>query len=329
MKKIFKNKAFTLAEIMIALFISAVIAMLFLKAIRTGTNHYYNNLMSYAALNGLSTAAYDMAQIGCTSTGTMNDMSTTTVSPTITPTLPYCTAPTGVLPQWQHTSSAVTTPAIIPNRGFCDRIAREEFNVTGTINCNIATDSAGPFDDSHLNFVTTNGMRFFNFGAALADQTTATANYYTVYIDIDGKKRSGRLTESADGKKDADVIKFYVSMDGNTVVPDPNSIAANDTEYLTASVKYENSSGKYIYPLTGVTYRRAFCAVNPDFKPVVGSITIDYCNGQVKYTDDYNPRPTTAPNDVSDCDSNSCNFELDEPGLLGLRNIFNVDNSSK
>lgn len=328
MKNLSKKLAFTLAEIMIAVLISAVIAVLFLKAIRTGTNHYSNNLMSYSALNSLSAAAYDMAQTGCTTAGgTSNDMTAAaSITPALTPAHPYCDAATGLLPRWNHTdSSTVTTPATMPNRGFCDRFAREEINVAGVIDCTQSANDSTNFTTATPNFTSTNGARFFNFGATLVSQTTAktASDYYTVYIDIDGKKRSGRLTESATGKKDVDVIKFYVSMDGNTVVPDPNSIAANDTDYLTASVKYLSGTN-YIYPLTGVNYRKALCATNPTLSFVVGGTTINYCAGQTTYTTSYNPRPA----DVSACGTNTCDFELDEPGILGLRNIFNTDHSN-
>ena len=330
MKKLYKNQAFTLAEIMVALFISAVIAMLFLKAIRTGTNHYSNNLMSYAAFNSLATAAYDMAQVGCTSTGTSNDLTpAASYDKATTPTHPYCSAGTGVLPWWNHTVvSTVTNPVTMPNRGFCDRIAREEFNITGSIDCTKTASNSTTFKTATPNFVTTNGMRFFNFGGDPSTET-ATTTFYTVYIDIDGQKRDGLLKESAGGKKDVDVIKFYVSIDGNTVVPDPNSIAANDTDYLTASVKYLSGT-KYVYLLTGKTYRRSICAVTPGLQLVLnGTTTIDYCKAQTDFADDFSTRPSTAPNNVTDCavSGNTCELELDEPGLLGARNIFTIENN--
>lgn len=339
MQNLSKKTAFTLAEIMISLFISAIIAMIFLKAIRTGTNHYMNNLMSYSALNTLTTAAYDMAKSGCMSSGgTSNDLTSaaTTFTPALTPAHPYCDAATGLLPRWRHTDSlTVTTPANIPNRGFCDRFAREEVNALTTIHCDISATDTTDFRYGTPNFVTTNGMRFFNFGAPQSGQTAATAtDFYTVYIDIDGIKRKGRLTESVTGvSKDVDVIKFYVAIDADNtsvpsqVLPDPNSVAVNDTEYLTASVKYLNAAGTaYVYVLTGTNYRRALCATNPTLSFVVGGTTINYCEPQTTYTNDYNPRPSVAPNDVTACATNTCIFELDEPGMLGVRNIFNADN---
>lgn len=324
MENLSQKRAFTLAEIMIAVLISAVIAMLFLKAIRTGTTHYTNNLMTYSAINSLSAGAYDMAQTGCTTTGgTSDDMDTVTFTPALTPAHPYCDAATGLLPRWKHTdSTTVTSPVNMPNRGFCDRFAREEINVAGTIDCTqTATDSTN-FTTATPNFITTNGARFFNFGAPLsspAPTATASNGYYTVYIDIDGKKRSGRMTESATGKKDVDVIKFYVAVDSSKpfqVIPDPDSIAANDTDYLTASVKYLASGATaYTYVLTGVDYRTAICAADPTAPQKVIS---DYCSA----AHTYGVRTQNAT-----CSANSCIFELDEPGILGLRNIFNVDNN--
>lgn len=317
MKNSSKKTAFTLAEIMIALFISAIIAMIFLKSIRTGINHYTNNLMAYAALNGLSTAAYDMAQLGCISSDTL---AAAAYDKAASPTHPYCLSTPGLLPIWNHTNppSPQSTPATIANRGFCDRFVVEEMNVTGAVDCTLAATDSTAFSSATPNFTTTNGMRFFNFGALPANETTAktATDFYTVYIDIDGPKRSGRLTPTT-GNKDVDVIKFYVSMDGNTVVPDPNSIAANDTDYLTASVRYLDGT-KYVYPLTGVKYREAICAVNPAVPQAITAVS-DYCSAAHGYS-------TYAQ--ISACASHTCEFELDEPGLLGIRNIFNIDNSN-
>lgn len=331
MQNSYKKTAFTLAEIMIALFISAIIAMIFLKAIRNGTNHYMNNLMSYSALNNLSTAAYDMAQSGCMSSGgTSNDLTSaaTTFTPALTPPHPYCDAATGLLPRWRHTdSTTVTSPVNIPNRGFCDRFAREEINVTGAIDCTQTASDSTNFTTATPNFISTSGARFFNFGSPLSGQTAATStDYYTVYIDIDGKKRNGRMTESVPGSSnDVDVIKFYVAINSDTsvrpfqVIPDPDSIASNRTEYLTASVKYLNAGGTaYVYVLTGVDYRTAMCGADPTAPQKIIS---DYCTA----THTYGVRTQNAAC-TSGSGNNPCIFELDEPGMLGVRNIFNADN---
>lgn len=316
MQNSYKKIAFTLAEIMIALFISAIIAMIFLKAIRTSTNHYTNNLLSYSALNSLATAAYDMAQSGCSA----DDMLTTT--PATDPAHPYCLQATGQLPKWKYTISPpetmpTTTPTTRPYRGFCDRFAREEINVTGAIDCTLTASDTTTFRTETPNFVSTNGARFFNFGSARTGQTAMTATgYYTVYIDIDGRKRNGRLTESVSGRKDVDVIKFYISMNGETVVPDPNSIAANDTDYLTASVKYLNGTA-YTYVLTGVDYRTAICGADPAAPQLIIS---DYCSAAHTYG------IRTQNSNCTSASGHTCIFELDEPGMLGVRNIFNADN---
>lgn len=324
MQNSYRKTAFTLAEIMVALFISAIIAMIFLKAIRTGTNHYMNNLMSYSALNSLTNAAYDMAQSGCSA----DDMLTT--SPATDPAHPYCDAATGLLPKWKYTISPpetmpTTTPTTRPYRGFCDRFAREEINVTGAIDCTLSATDSTTFRTATPNFVSTSGARFFNFGSARTGQTaTGSTGYYTVYIDIDGKKRSGRMTESSTGAHDVDVIKFYVAVNSDTtarpfqVVPDPDSIAANDTEYLTGSVKYLNAAGTaYTYVLTGVDYRTAMCGADP---AAPQKIISDYCIG----THTYGAR--TQNTNCTTTSGHTCFFELDEPGMLGVRNIFNADN---
>lgn len=292
-----KKTAFTLAEVLITLVIAGLIAWPFMQAAKRSTRHYTNSLGTYSALKNLETAAYDMAQgVGCTTA----DIAAT---PTTTPTHPYCTSSTGVLPQYKHTDPAAT----VPNRGFCDRLANEEFNTAGTVDCTLSISSeTGQFDTSHMNFQTTNGMRFFNFGAALAGQS-ATTTYYTVYIDIDGPKRNGSLTESVAGAKDADVVKFLVSIDGNTIVPDASSIAANDTDYLSASAWYV-SGGNNVYVLSGVPYRQAACAADSNASPnPFPSVDTTYCNAKGSYSS--YPR-------VSPCDTQTCYFDYSQPPMI-------------
>lgn len=289
-----KKAAFSLAEIMIVLMIVAFIAWPFIQAAKKGTRHYTNSLFTYSAFDSLTNAAYDMSQIGCTVT----DMGTT--SP-----YPYCNGTTGVastgfIPWYIH-----TTDGSNPNRGFCDRLANDEFNsIGGSINCsNSPTITSGVLSGS-ANFITTNGMRFYFAASGTPNPSAKSATgVYTLYVDIDGSKRNSRTTESGTGRKDVDVVKFLVKMDG-TVVPDPDSIAANDTDYLSVSVRYMGSTD-YVYVMTNAPYRQAACNADPT-KPQ--AIVSDYCTAAHGYS---------VYSQAAICTTNACEIVIEKPGMMG------------
>lgn len=289
MKNLNKKTAFTIAEILIALFVSGIIAILFIKSTISTTKHYSNSLLSYSAMDSLAVAVYDMAQVGCTTTPTTGDVAKG-----------YCSASPGFLPSKDFATAG--------SRSFCSRLADEEFStIAGTVNCaNVISSETGQFDEDHMDFQTSNGMRFFGSGSLATGNPT---KFYTIYVDIDGPKRTGRLTQTAAGKRDADVIKVLISEDGNLVLPDADGIAANDTDYLTGSVRYvDTANNKYVYVLTGVPYREAICSVDT---AVPQAVDADYCSAAHGYS---------TWSQVSACNSGSghtCEYVLDNPGILG------------
>lgn len=293
MKKSSKRKAFTLAEFSVVLLIISIIAIIITKATKATYTKQINNLLSYSAFYNLKSAVAELAYTGCSAA----DLTAT-----------YCTASgsPGVLPYKDYYASLT--------RSLCYRLVDEELNVakfTDPAFCgSIATITNGILSSiPGSNFTTTNGMIFYDFGVA-PTPISGSDYYYTVYVDIDGPRRNSRTTESSTGKKDVDVLKFLIKTDG-TIVPDPNSIAANDTDYLSASVRYKTGS-TYTYVLTGVTYRRAICAANTSIAS--GMSTPAYCEPQTTYTNDYNPRPA----DVSICATQTCEMVLDKPGILDI-----------
>lgn len=118
-----------------------------------------------------------------------------------------------------------TTAHAADNSGFCDRMASTLNTVPiiisgGAANSNCAasavTDS-GPFDDAHLNFKTSNGAKYYNFGK------DAVGGQYTVYIDISTGKNQGTLNSTplnnfssslSSISLNGSVIKFFIKTDG-------------------------------------------------------------------------------------------------------------------
>jgi hypothetical protein len=301
MRNLNKKIAFTLVEVLIVLVIVGFIAWPFIQAAKKGTRHYTNSLLSYSALDSLTNAAYDMANNpGCTA----SDMA---ASGGLHPYCPGTTGSisTGVIPWYLSTAADASTPI----RGFCDRLANEELNVVGTNICSapVAVTDASNFNSITPTFTASNGMRFFFPQSSTPNPSAKTAaGIYTLYVDIDGPRRSGRYTESAAGQKDVDVIKFLISMDGNTVVPDASGIAANDVDYLTASVSYKNGTND-VNVLTGVPFRQAYCAVNTNPFPKVDPTTV-YCSAHGSYA--------AVVQNVT-CATQTCTATYVKPQMLG------------
>lgn len=240
-------KAFTMAEVMISIMIMSVLAMATIGINKSRTT-YINKYMYYSAFTNLTAGIGELIAAGCTATDVTNGICATTKT----------------LPIKGHDA--------VNSRGLCDRIV-DIFNTVGTINCNLTTAPAN-YTDSNLNFTTTNGARYFGFGV------DPVSSVYTVYIDIDGKSRNATLNQ--------DVMKFFVQTDG-TIYPDSSTanIGPNNTNYLSASVSYVDSSGNTIWLERGVTYKQAVCdakgvyyaavscSINPTCSTNICSVTTD------------------------------------------------------
>lgn len=147
------------------------------------------------------------------------------------------------------TAGAKTLPAT--GATFCSNLIAI-MNTVGTPAC--GTNVTSGFTDLNANFITTNGMRYYNFG------TDPVASVYTVYVDING----------ASGKSDTnDVITFTINRNG-TVLPDPASKGATDKNYLSASVRYWNATDyAWTENRKEYTYQEAVCKA--------GEVTGAYC----------------------------------------------------
>ena len=168
---------------------------------------------------------------------------------------------------------AITCPASCPTTctatsahdGLCEKLT-EAINTTGDVDCSLTATAASNFKTATPNFVTANGIRYFNFGSS-ADVN----GIYTIYVDIDGSKRNGVLNE--------DVLAFNIYQNG-CVIPEQNSMAANSTNYITAVIQYKNSSGATVRPLQGVSYREALCKAGrgPSTAYCTGYTTLSACD---------------------------------------------------
>lgn len=241
-----KVKAFTLAEVAITLMVLALIASATIKITKSRSTQYLNSFMYYSAFTNLQKGIEELVAVGCDNGTAPNDL-----------TKGYCAAQYS-LPINGHNADS---------RGLCDRLVTEEFNTAGTVDCTRTISSeTGQFDTAHANFITTNGMRFFNFASNAAGGPPI---FYTVYIDIDGPKRNSVLNE--------DVMKFKVFTNG-TFLPFIDSNGGNLTSYLSASVRYKDENGVRNWPKISVSYKEAACTAGkaqPIDSGYCGSYTAD------------------------------------------------------
>lgn len=79
------------------------------------------------------------------------------------------------------------------------------------------------------------------------------SEYYSFFIDIDGKRKDSILDE--------DIYKFDVFAVTNLIVPGLGSVAAENNKLLSASISYKDTDGKTIWLKKDIGYRQALCLV--------------------------------------------------------------------
>lgn len=270
-----KKRAFTLAEVMITFSVMAIVILASSKIIKS-QNNYDLKLMTYAAFTDLQQAIGDLMADGCTTTAVTGDVAKG-----------YCSA--------QKAIPLIGTNA--DSRGLCDRLLTE-VNTAGTNNCsatavtNTATSFTAANYATFLNFKLTNGLKIFNL-----NNTVTSTTPYTIYVDVNGEKGKGVLG--------TDVVAFYIATDGS-VFPyylasnASASIAATSTDYLSASVRYVDATGKENWLYRGVTYYYAQC----------------YAKGTYPSTTSSSGIACTTPTKAVTCNTSTCEVILDKPGFL-------------
>ena len=188
------------------------------------------------------------------------------------------------------TADTKTLEKALPETGakLCEK-AVDLLNIVGDSHCSDATavNDASDFKSAIPSFKTPNSLTFYNVQAnpSAGVEGDYSTQIYTIYIDIDG-------TERGKSKLNDDVIKFMLRRDG-VVLPAADSIAANNTDYLTAAVKYENS-----WLGIGLPYRKAACQS--------GFIKGDYCLATGSYP---------AYGIATSCAAHFCNVYTSTPKL--------------
>lgn len=281
-----KFYAFTLAEAFIVILIISIISIVSLGVQKNRTT-YINKFMTYSAVYNLQQGIKQLLNTGCNYV--LNDNTTDFYQISGNS---ICTAKYSVLPQFGDISAAGHT-----KRGLCVRLS-EVFNITDTPSCTLTVPGGTTnFSGYTPNFTATNGIKFYNFGGTNALQTV-----YTVYLDIDGNSRSGKL--------DDDVIKVKISTAGDVLL-DVASRAAADINYLSASIRYyDSNNSKYVTVISGVNYRNAVCTGN--LVPTAITSSASYCGSGVNSYDN------TSYNASASCPTigNPCELKLDKPHVL-------------
>lgn len=214
--------AFTLAEIMIVFAVLSIITAVALNIVTPNPENLYRKQYYYAYMN-LKNAVGELIAEGCSATDVSSG---------------YCDS-VKALPKQGYYAAATT-------RGFCYRLT-EAINTVGTITCNAtgATTSSA-FLDANVNFISSNGLRFFNFNTTASSSTP-----YTIYVDMDGTNGNHTLgtdvfpfTVTTAGS----VYPYYSSTDADA------SVGATSKDYMRARVTYTNGSGV----LRNATYTQDF-----------------------------------------------------------------------
>lgn len=210
------KRALTLAEVMVCFFVIGIIAGITIM-VNMQKNDQVQKYMYYAAVMNLKSAVGQMIAEDRTNLGKL---------------LPAAGAGTN---------------------GLCNLLIRDIINIVGAANCSATTaTSTTNFATATPNFTTSNGMRFYNFGA------TPVGSIYTIFVDIDGVRANSKSTLNTD------VFKFTINRNGE-VLPDHllPATAANNLNYISAGVTYlvGTPTGVQIrWALQDVTYRTALCA---------------------------------------------------------------------
>lgn len=243
LEKKWYKKAFTVAEVMMALLIISVLAIVLIKDVQLKRSQFLNNFMAYSAFTNFNDNVQILVRDGCTDAE-------------VTATL--CAE-----------KNSLPNKAVSSGRGLCERLA-DNFNIIGNAHCastgNPSTDPSvivgGTTDFSSLNpnFTVSNGMKFYNLQTDPV-QVNISNLLYTVYVDIDGSQRKSKLGD--------DVIQFNIRTDG-VILPAYDTTAANTTGYLSASIKYFDKDADppafvFVSGTNNLNYQSAYCGAKGQY----------------------------------------------------------------
>ncbi len=189
----------------------------------------------------------------------------------------------------------------IPATGLCSKMEEliniydKELEVNGvdvTPSCSNthAITTTTDFTKLNPNLVTRNGMRFYNLNpwynpiTKLAGEDENDAQGYTIYIDIDNERGSGKLYQ--------DVYPFYLTKSGKVIpaYPDSGKSGGNSNFLMQFSVRADefanvggNETRSEHWLLKSVSFQEAACKSGFIKSPTYcGTVTIDTrCNDSV------------------------------------------------
>ncbi|MFA7659011.1 MAG: hypothetical protein WCY19_06230 [Candidatus Gastranaerophilaceae bacterium] len=259
--------AFTLAETAVVFFIMGVVALITIN-LTTSRMNYVNKFAYYSTFMNLKNGVGQLIAEGCPST------------------VSVC----------RELKALPTVGYKSDGTGFCDRLTNI-MNTVGSIDCSLSLSSEPTdFSSKPSNFITTNGAIYYNFGKAPVFGEGATYDgtpendIYTIYVDVSGARGKSILNQ--------DVMKFRITRAG-MVLPDPSSVGATNTDYLSTSVKYKDASNNIIWLKNGITFKEAEC--------ISGYITTSIYSG---YCSPYTQDTTHCP-----ISNNTCKVVINKPGF--------------
>lgn len=112
----------------------------------------------------------------------------------------------------------------------------------------ITSQKADSFEDKNIQFVSTNGMKFY-LSNLIADGTTTP--FYLIFVDLNGDKGPNSIVKE---KKHPDIVAFAALNSGKVV---PIGRPEFDKTYMTARLTYTNSIGEAVYGDKPVAYYQA------------------------------------------------------------------------
>lgn len=205
-----------------------------------------------------------------------------------------------VVPPTPPSGGSTTIKKTLPDKGYaadgtglCNRVTNM-MNTIGTLHCSddVQYTNGSNFATATPTFVASNGIAYYNFGRdPVLDNVNhdPAVEYFNVYVDIDG-------THRGKSQLNVDVMNFRLMRNGK-VLPAPDSIGGNSTDYLSTSVSYETfAAGRVVNWLAkGIPYRQAAC--------ISGEVTDPtYCI-----------YPPGSVKDAAHCVSNVCEVVINKP----------------
>ncbi len=215
MKKINLKNAYTLAEIVITMVVLAIVVSVTLQITTSKIERVnkYNYYAAYTLLSDLASELIYESEDGTVTASLVNDDTGNTQS---------------LCAEMEERINIYDKELVVNGT-----------NVTPSCTASHSITTSTDFTALTPNLVTRNGMRFYNLNrvpaaiSQLAGEDENDAQGYTIYIDIDNERGSGKLYQ--------DVYPFYLTLSGKVVPAYPSSgnSGGNSNFLMQFSVRYD------------------------------------------------------------------------------------------